>query len=207
MGSRRVIIDDGVYTRALKIPHIDEHLQVENDGSIVQDCNEPNPISHGTKCAAIIEELHPNQTFTSIRVLGKSGKGQIENLIRALNWCRKPDVKLIHMSIGPACYPDAKAIEDAIIPLIERDVLLVSAYHNLNVPTWPALCQGVFGVHYDRTGVSGDACFSFDNAGGLLPDTNALVSRFKGPLYDLQKNPFSTKTLANCPSMDVLVSR
>lgn len=178
---KRVIIDDGVYPGAFRIPNITEHLMVKGGGQIVRDSSPPVPFSHGSQVAAIMEQLAPGHDFVSLRVLDRDGRGDTGDLVQALAWCQAQGVKLIHMSMGSADCRDFPAIREAVRPLVKKGGLAVAAYHNLNIPSYPAFCPGVFGVRHAREAGFPDGTFAFDRT-RVLRLENALIARFEGPL-------------------------
>lgn len=177
------IIDDGVYEGYYPIPAVINHLQVRIDDALTQEIITEPYASHGTKCAAIIYNLCKGCDVISIKILDKKGRGFVDQLIIALMWCYEQNVKLIQMSLGSANYHDYYKINPVIFKLISKDILIVAAYHNMNIPSYPAHLPGVFGVRHDRYQLLPDGAFLLDYESGLREE-NSLVAHYSKQLKD-----------------------
>lgn len=107
---------------------------------------------HGAVCAGIIANICSDTEFWDLGVTDSAGTTQITVLLEALEWCVQNKIKLIHMSLGTINYFDIKPLWIQIKRLLDADAIVVAAYHNRNIKTFPAAFPGVFGVRQDRYG-------------------------------------------------------
>ena len=187
MGIKAVIIDDGVYSDSfiderfinedfIQTPNISMRLQVMEDNTIVEDNSEAY-LSHGTLCASVIGDLSPNSEFISIKVLDEQGQGYSAQLVCALEWCLENEIKLIHMSLGTTNYHDFSKVGTIINKLTQRDVIIVAAYSNMNIPSVPAHLPKVFGVRSDKDESLKNGEYFFDNSHNLREE-NSMVAHY-----------------------------
>lgn len=107
---------------------------------------------HGAVCAGIITSICSDIEILDLNVTDTTGTTQTTVLLEALEWCVQNKIKLIHMSLGTINYFDIKPLWIQIKRLLDADVIVVAAYHNRNIKTYPAAFPGVFGVRQDRYG-------------------------------------------------------
>lgn len=107
---------------------------------------------HGAVCAGIIANICSDIEFWDLHVTGTTGTTQMTVLLEALEWCVQNKIKLVHMSLGTINYFDIKPLWTQIKRLLDADAIVVAAYHNRNIKTYPAAFPGVFGVRQDRYG-------------------------------------------------------
>ncbi len=134
---------------------------------------------HGTTCAKIINRICPNAYFTDLMVMQRDGTTEISKLLEALDWCLNHEVKLIHLSLGTVNYFDVGPLEECVRTLLENNVIIVAAYNNYNIRTYPAAFEGVFGVRQDRIGILNNNQFLFQSQ----PDygrENSIVAHWWG---------------------------
>lgn len=187
-------IDDGICEETFCLSQQVEHYRIMSDLRIrrLQEASVPG-ISHGTLCTAIFSDIYPDNPnpVLDIAVL-ESGKASIQRLIAALVWCLHHSVKLIHMSLGTVDFNDIAVLNDIIDPLIKRGTIIVSAFHNKHIKSYPAAFPGVFGVRRsmkENSLKNGD--FALDPCEGLS-DENCFVVRYDKPLYTRQGLKFET---------------
>lgn len=171
-----VVLDDGICEEFLPYPCILEHLAISND-EIVPDRNKPiDTLTHGTRCAGVITGELQAVSIVSIRLMNYGGKTTINNLICALKWCIAHLPSIIHMSLGSVLYDDGQKLLPYIRALTDAGVLIVSAFSNLGIPTWPACCPGVFGVRSDKSALMQEGGFLFDPKYRGYPE-NSIIAR------------------------------
>lgn len=155
------IIDDGVYgvklPEGIKIIHL-----IVSGGRVTKDKEPTQESTHGALCAAVILRACPQMPIISIKIMEQGTAGDIRRLSTALNWCLENNVSLVHMSLGTLVYELKDRIEDTVRRLLENGTLMVAAFHNRNIPTWPAVFPGVFGVRADKRGVLENRDIAFD---------------------------------------------
>ena len=136
------ILDDGVSSSLLRVPHVQSRSTFVTDDR--DSCM--TGVTHGSICAAIMETLHPGISIHDIKVLTTRGSGYRDNLITGLEWCLHNNIKVVHLSLGSVEYHDALPLYRTTQKLIERNTVVVAAFSNRNIPTFPAIFPGVFGV-------------------------------------------------------------
>lgn len=198
-----VIIDDGIETGFIQLPHISGVYQVLPNGQIKSGKSSLGLLTHGTICAAIIGQINPDVELIDLQILDKERKSSIDELVIALNWCYEHSVRLIHMSLGTLNYFDSNKLSEIVNKLLLKDVILVSAYHNKNIISYPAAIPGVFGVRSDRAGLLNEE-YAIDVCDGLFPE-NCLVARFGKPLVTYRNEYISTE-LSNSFAAPVITS-
>lgn len=174
-----ILIDDGVSTDIFSVPLITAQIDFTNIGS----GQKISPFSHGSICAAILYQQMSSVSLYSLRVLDDQATGNIEDLAKALRICCHLPARLVHMSLGTVNYHDAVYIAPLIEKLLLQDKIIVAAFSNFNVPTWPAGFPGVFGIRTLNNTYVPESCTALaENT--WLKGTNAWVAR---PIQRLNK--------------------
>lgn len=144
------LIDNGIFCKEKDMNIVAQKsfipCAIHSDRSGVQSI-------HGTICAEIINDLYPGTEFVDLRVMNREGTTNITVLVKALKWCNNNNIRLIHMSIGTINYFDIEVLRNVMEPLLKNNVIIVAAYHNEDIWTYPAGFPGVFGVRQDRYGI------------------------------------------------------
>jgi subtilisin len=93
--------------------------------------------SHGTHCAGTIAAavngagvvgVAPSAYLYAVKVLSKTGSGQISWIISGIDWCINNRIKIISMSLGPPSAP--AALETMCNAAWSKGLLLVAAAGN-----------------------------------------------------------------------------
>lgn len=167
------IDEDKIYKEIKVIKRIDFHFS-SNKKSLLN--------LHGTNCANIISENCSDVEFWDLRVLDENGRAPISRLMDALDWCIVNKIKLLHMSLGTRSYFDMKEMEERISRLTKRGTIIVAAYHNGNMRTYPASFSKVFGVRQDMRGVLKQGEFLFQKIKGLEEENCIVIHWWKDNL-------------------------
>lgn len=138
------ILDDGVCSSIFPtLGKIDSSIAVEVDGTIVQ-ASEPDQMTHGTLCAAIIRSYAPDAKLISVKVLDPTTlKGSMHQIRYALEWCVSQNVSLINLSVGCASFKYWELLRHVIARLARKNIPLICACSNSEMPsiftelTWP----------------------------------------------------------------------
>ncbi len=141
------LIDSGIFCKEKTMNIVTQKSFIPC--AIHSNRNGAQPI-HGTICAEIIHDIYPGTEFVDLRVMNKEGTTNITVLVEALKWCNNNNIRLIHMSIGTINYFDIEVLRNVMEPLLKNNVIIVAAYHNEDIWTYPAGFPGVFGVRQDR---------------------------------------------------------
>lgn len=162
---------------------------------------------HGTTCAKIIAEICPKVRFLDLTAVCPDGRAPVSALLEALDWCIWKQVKLIHMSIGSIHYFDIRPMKTRIKQLTGQGAILVAAYHNRNIRTYPAAFPKVFGVRQDREGNLANGQFLFQEQDRLGKE-NCLVAHWwdGGDYANSYAAPvitgYAAKALCQNPALD-----
>lgn len=152
------LVDNGICeTKNLK----NKILKRVDFNSNVDTINILRITEHGTRCAEIINRIYSQSQFIDLKIIGADGSAHINKLLEALEWCEKESVKLIHLSLGTISYFDIDKVMKAVKKLIQKEIIIVAAYHNKNLITYPAAFKHVFGVRQDRENVLKDGEYMF----------------------------------------------
>jgi len=125
------IIDTGV-----DINHPDLKDNVKMAGWVLDCKNIVDDNGHGSHVAGTIAALDndigvvgvaPKVEIYSVKAFTKSGRGNVSDVIEALNWCVENRVQVINMSFG---FRHSKALEKAIKEAYKRNIVLVAAAGN-----------------------------------------------------------------------------
>ena len=175
------IIDDGISLR-----NINGHSYEVVNSIITKapiDNKRLKELSHGSICAYIIKDISNIDEFTDIKILDAKKRGNIDDLVIALNWCLENKIKLINMSIGTLNYHDSKKLELPIKKLINAGSILVAAIHNTGLITFPAFCDGVIAVRYKEGSNLNYGEYSIDLLNGFS-QIKSFVAQYRRKIID-----------------------
>lgn len=183
---RIAFIDDGICENTFSLSLQIEHYRVTPDLCVKKSLATPKQgLSHGTLCAAIFDDIYPSypNPVLDIAILDDTGKAEINRLVAALEWCLVNSVKLIHMSLGTVNYFDIKKLDKIINALNSRQVILIAAFHNKYIKSYPAAFSGVFGVRRSKkeNGLYNES-IALDKCEGLHIE-NCFVANYDKVLY------------------------
>lgn len=130
------ILDDGICSSSSPtLRHVNCSLSVSEDGTITQ-VKETEKSTHGTLCAAIVRLYAPDAELISLRVLDpETGKGTVNQVRYALEWCIANNVSLINLSVGSASNNDWMSLRSTISKLTAKNIPLVCACSNGALPS------------------------------------------------------------------------
>lgn len=174
------IIDGGILDSDVLKGKVDTTIKfLAEDNNKISIKRRQQAYVHGTTCAEIISEICPNAHFLDLMVMQQDGTTKISKLLEALDWCLNHEIKLIHLSLGTVNYFDIKLLEEPVRRLLKKNVIIVAAYNNYNIRTYPAAFPGVFGVRQDREGILDSKQFLFQDQPGYEPE-NSIVAHWWG---------------------------
>lgn len=153
-------------------------------------CDGRFSLIHGTTCAEIILDVCPDVRFWDLKVIYQDGTTKTSVLLEALEWCFYNKIKLINLSLGSVNYFDIKSLQLSINRLLEQNTIIVAAYHNRNIRTYPASFPGVFGVRQDRHKMLKTHEFLFQEQLGFVRE-NTIVAHWQGKDGDNFANSYA----------------
>ncbi|KAA0794844.1 S8 family serine peptidase [Bacillus sp. BPN334] len=138
--------ENSTNNKKIKVAIVDSGIKEDHPaltGKIVKQFNAINPkdsnkdvFGHGTPIAGIIlnqntentSELSNNIELYDVKVLSETGKGEIKEFIKGIEWCIKQDVDIMNISFGVQVhYPE---LEKAINKAIDSGIIVVAASGN-----------------------------------------------------------------------------
>ncbi len=142
---KAAIIDDGAADYLFeneKSVTFDENLQIHENENFTTEHN------HSSICINIIKKYTDisDVEWININVINSEYTGNVGSFVKALEYCRKNNVKLIHLSIGSRTFKDFKSIKNEIDLLLKNNTVVVASLSNKNEYTCPACLDGVIGV-------------------------------------------------------------
>lgn len=141
------IIDNGINKEALN-KKLRSVLAVDKTNRCIKDDSELSSVDclHGTTCALIINKYCPECTLHSVRILNYEGKGKIEKIEPALEWCCQNSIKLVNLSLGTTHFNDNVKLNRLLNKYVNRGLIIVAAISNAGFYTFPASYTNVIGV-------------------------------------------------------------
>jgi len=143
------IIDNGICESYLfsslqnNIYFDNEQLSFKNINDL---CNQNNEFKHGTICALIIEKNCSNCLISSIKILDEFGKGRLEQISPALDWCLKNEIFLVNISFGSTHFADKSKMKKIIDVYVNKGMFIIAATENSEFKSYPASFSNVIGV-------------------------------------------------------------
>lgn len=121
----------------------------------VDDCAE-DELGHGTMICSAIHMVNKNVTFNIIKAFGEECWVDEDILISILNDIYFMDLEtdIIHISFGIQVSERLEELEAIISKLREKGIIIVSAFSNNQVLSYPAACDSVIGVAFDTSIIS-----------------------------------------------------
>lgn len=146
--TRVAVIDEGIHENMDFVFKKINRCYVEKGRLYQGTAEQILPLSHGTICAAVIASKETDIELFDIRIF-KDGNAEMEDLIIALQYCISCGAQVINLSCGTLNYLDYKKVEPTLYKLRRKNVMIVSAFSNQGIMSFPASCGGVFGVRAD----------------------------------------------------------
>ena len=100
------VLDNGVDEKLLALCGLPDIIQ-QNKGNI---SDEEDLFLHGTNCAMIIGLNCADAELYSYKLLDNTGKGNVDDLKSAFDWCLMNNIRLVNLSFGTTHFKD-KGIE------------------------------------------------------------------------------------------------
>ena len=106
-GIRIAIIDNGINELRIK-RGIEKSITIDENGICICETKniDQQQFQHGTNCAMILEKYCSDCHLISIRILDENGRGAINSIYPALEWCYKYQIRLVNLSLGTVDFRD-----------------------------------------------------------------------------------------------------
>ena len=149
-GIRVAIVDSGVEGAHPAVGgRLVESVAAERDGDGWRIVPAPpdDLVGHGTASAGIIHDLAPLADIVSIRVLGGDNRGNGGGFAAGLEWAIEASgASVVNLSLSSRSDAFFGVLHELADEAYFRNVLLVSAANNLDVPSYPSLYAAVVSV-------------------------------------------------------------
>jgi len=156
---RIAVIDNGINKELFKKEKLIDELVVDTNNDCKEDYSDIQitDYMHGTICALIIEKYCPDCTFSSIRILDQTGKGEIAKVEPALEWCYQNNIRIVNLSLGTTHFRENEKLNKLINKYAHKGLIIIAAISNIGYFTFPASFSNVIGV------VAMNGSFSYTN--------------------------------------------
>lgn len=149
-------IDDGIMSGIQEEPkHVRQYVVINQEIRKKEKKHSTVCLSHGTMCFWIFSQYITNKEYVlyDIQILDKyTSRGDLKDLIKALQFCLDEEIDLINMSLGIMNYMENEG-DEILQKLYARGTIIVAAQNNSNQITYPACSSYVYGVTRDYTGI------------------------------------------------------
>lgn len=174
------ILDSGV-----KNNHLDFSNNIKSGYNFITNkVNIDDNYGHGTWITGIIAAqdnnygicgISPKAELYPLKVLNNEGRGKIEHVVNAINWCIDNELDIINISFSTP--KNSKELEKAINLAIQKGIIIVASYDNNDKKaSYPAQYKNVIGVKTqnknDRIYIIGDVCYA--------PGNDIITTNMKG---------------------------
>lgn len=142
------VIDNGINRDLVNKEKLRDEFVVDANNECKEEHSEIQitDFMHGTICALIIEKYCPDCVFSSIRILDQSGKGGIEKIEPALEWCCQNNVNVVNLSLGTTHFKENEKLSKLINKYTHMGLIIIAAISNIGFFTYPASFSNVIGV-------------------------------------------------------------
>ncbi len=150
------VIDDGIKEGIFQPCKLTESVLITKNLKAIQCKNSNNDfMSHGTICGGILYQACPNIELHSVKIKDANRNGDMSRLLRAIEYCVEKKIKIISLSVGSTSQSDEEPLKKCICDAINNNTIVVAAYSNQMVKTYPACMDGVIGVCHSVKAMAG----------------------------------------------------
>lgn len=145
MNIRIAVLDTGVTEEYRK--YLSYAMMVDERGMVRgQDKLSKSAFAHGTYCLAIIRTYFKEAELSSIQILDETGRGTVEKLAPAFEWCFKHGIDIVNVSFGTTNFRDRERLLHLVDDYASRGLVVIAASANSGYTTYPASFSSVIGV-------------------------------------------------------------
>lgn len=101
---------------------------------------------HGTNITCLIQKLSPDANIIIVKIYDKQLVTSDYNLISAIEWCIKNEIKIINLSTSVICFENYYEIEKSCREAIRQGIIIVASAENFGKACIPAYLSNVVGV-------------------------------------------------------------
>lgn len=145
---RVAIIDNGINSNLMCKEKIQSQMVIYDNNRCIEDKEEIQitDFQHGTFCALIFEKYNSDCILNSVRILDKNGKGGVEKIEPALEWCYQNNIKIVNLSFGTTNFNECEKLKKLINKYVYNGMIIVAATANSGFVSYPASFTNVIGV-------------------------------------------------------------
>ncbi len=145
---RIAIIDNGINRDLICKEKIQAQIVIDENNRCIEDKNEIQitDFQHGTFCALIVEKYNSHCILNSVRILDKNGKGGIEKIEPALEWCYQHNIRVVNLSFGTTNFNECEKLKKLVNKYAYNGMIIVAATANSGFVSYPASFTNVIGV-------------------------------------------------------------
>lgn len=145
---RIAIIDNGINRDLICKEKIQAQIVIDENNRCIEDKNEIQitDFQHGTFCALIVEKYNSHCMLDSVRILDKNGKGGIEKIEPALEWCYQHNIRVVNLSFGTTNFNECEKLKKLVNKYAYNGMIIVAATANSGFVSYPASFTNVIGV-------------------------------------------------------------
>ncbi len=188
------IIDNGVDETFLFSPlQHSVHFTEENGDDYPQKRDGFSyEFKHGTICALIIQQNCPDSRLSSIRILNDRGKGSLDSIAPALEWCLQKEIYLVNVSLGTTHYADRDKLKRLINAYTAKGMFIVAATANNGFVSYPASFSNVIGVAATKPRQNDSVRAAAQKGVDLTAYVSPEIASKKEPLPVMTCNSYAT---------------
>ena len=135
-------LDNGADEKILALCGLPDIIQ-QNKGNI---SDEEDLFLHGTNCAMIIGLNCADAELYSYKLLDNTGKGNVDDLKSAFDWCLMNNIRLVNLSFGTTHFKDKGIIRQLVNQYANKGLIIIAATANSGYTAFPASFSNVIGV-------------------------------------------------------------
>lgn len=145
---RVAIIDNGINKDLICREKMQSKIVIDDNNRCIEDKDkiQITDFQHGTICALIVEKYNSHCILNSVRILDKNGKGGIEKIEPALEWCYQNNIKIVNLSFGTTNFNECEKIKKLVNKYACSGMIIVAATANSGFVSYPACFTNVIGV-------------------------------------------------------------
>lgn len=145
---RIAIIDNGINRELICKDKIQAQIVIDENNRCIEDKNEIQitDFQHGTFCALIVEKYNSHCILNSVRILDRNGKGGIEKIEPALEWCYQHNIRVVNLSFGTTNFNECEKLKKLVNKYAYNGMIIVAATANSGFVSYPASFTNVIGV-------------------------------------------------------------
>ncbi len=141
------LLDNGVDEKVFSLCGLSNIIQ-QNQGNFDDDSD---LFIHGTNCAIVIGMNCANSRIFSYKILDNMGRGSVDALEAAFEWCMMNKIKLVNLSFGTTHFRDKNIIRRIVNKFANKGLIIVAATSNSGYTAFPASFSNVIGVKDGNT--------------------------------------------------------